>query len=500
MSMQLIVTFFLALPWLNPFASGPSPAVVPWLVALTATAALILSISLRTIPGQTPSGASFAQGWGPPTALAWLLAGLISSLIGLLQYFGATAALGAWVSHAAPGEALANLRQRNQFASLTNIALAALVWFASQRAAAGPRQWLMLLGAGLLAAGNAASSSRAGLLELVLLCALAVVWGAWRQPRALRLLLTAVVAYVLAVLLLPRLLGFDPAAHGMLARLRGGELVCASRLTLWSNVLNLIGQKPWLGWGWGELDYAHYATLYAGPRFCDILDNAHNLPLHLAVELGVPVALVICSVGLWWVIRRRPWRETDAVRQMAWSVLAVIMLHSLLEYPLWYGPFQIAFGLCVGFLWRAGDELPEPVATPKARVLSGLLAAVLMACCAYAGWDYHRVSQIYRAPQDRDAAYRDGTLSKIHDSWLFRNQVDFAELSLTPLTRDNAQWTFNTATALLHYSPEPSVIEKVIESAVMLGLDDEALAHLARYRAAFPKEYARWAAANPRLP
>ena len=46
--------------------------------------------------------------------------------------------------------------------------------------------------------------------------------------------------------------------------------------------------SPWLGWGWGELDYAHYATLYDGPRFCDILDNAHNLPLHLAVELGIP--------------------------------------------------------------------------------------------------------------------------------------------------------------------------------------------------------------------
>ena len=167
---------------------------------------------------------------------------------------------------------------------------------------------------------------------------------------------------------------------------------------------------------------------------------------------------------------------------------------------MWYGPFQIAFGLCVGLLWRAGDEPPEPATTPKARVLSGLLAAVLMACCAYAAWDYHRVSQIYRAPQDRDAVYRDGTLSKIRDSWLFRKQVDFAELSLTPLTRDNAQWTFNTATALLHYSPEPSVIEKVIESAVMLGLDDEALAHLARYRAAFPKDYARWAAANTRLP
>jgi O-antigen ligase len=492
---------FIALPWLNPFAPGPSPSVAPWLAALVATAALVLLASLRAVPGGARVGESFAQRWAVPTAWAWFLAGLISSLIGLLQYFGATAALGAWVSQtAAPGEAFANLRQRNQFASLTNIALAALLWLASQRITAPSRQWLMLLGAGLLAAGNAASSSRAGLLELVVLCALAGIWGVWRQPRVLRLLIAAVLAYALAIVALPWLLGFDPAAHGMLARLRGGELACASRLTLWSNVLDLIGQKPWLGWGWGELDYAHYYTLYAGPRFCDILDNAHNLPLHLAVELGIPMALLICGLGVWWVMRRRPWRETDAVRQMAWSVLAVILLHSLLEYPLWYGPFQVAFGLCVALLWRIPGDIPKPSAGRPSvsafSVVRALAMVAVMGGCAYAAWDYHRVSQIYKSPQDRDAAYRDSTLTKISDSWLFRNQVRFAELSLTPLTRANAQWTFDTATALLHYSPEPSVIEKVIESAVMLGLDDEALMHLARYRAAFPKEYARWTAAN----
>ena len=39
------------------------------------------------------------------------------------------------------------------------------------------------------------------------------------------------------------------------------------------------------------------------------------------------------------------------------------------------------------------------------------LAAVL-----YAAWDYHRVSQIYLAPEQRDAAYRGDTLAKVRDS------------------------------------------------------------------------------------
>ena len=209
---------------------------------------------------------------------------------------------------------------------------------------------------------------------------------------------------------------------------------------------------------------------------------------------------------MWWAARQKPWRERDATRQLAWAVLAVILLHSMLEYPLWYGPFQMAFGLCVLLLWRSPQAQNSAQKaskylsnSPVALIIRAQAAIFLVAITvftAYAAWDYHRISQIYLQPDARDAAYRDDTLAKIRKSWLFADQVRFAELILTPLTPANPAWTFSTATALLHFSPEPRVIEKVIESAVMLGRDDEALAHLARYRAAFPKEHAQWAKAN----
>ena len=62
-----------------------------------------------------------------PIAWAWLSAGLISSAIGMLQYFDMGRAFSPWVNQPGLGEAFANLRQRNQFATLTNIALAALL-------------------------------------------------------------------------------------------------------------------------------------------------------------------------------------------------------------------------------------------------------------------------------------------------------------------------------------------------------------------------------------
>ena len=54
------------------------------------------------------------------------------------------------------------------------------------------------------------------------------------------------------------------------------------------------------------------------------------------------------------------------------------------------------------------------------------------------------------------------------------------------------------ASASLHYSPEPAVIERLIESEVMLGMDDAAVLDLARFKAAFPKEHEAWALSNAR--
>ncbi len=503
-ALHAALSVLLILPWLNPYAPGPSPAVVPWLCALFCFAALLLLEA---------AGCRLAKRWADVISCSWLVVGLVSSVLALCQYFDIEALFAPWINSAEPGQAFANLRQRNQFASLTNMALAVLLAWTTHRSnvklAAGASSGLVAAAA-LLAVGNAASASRTGVVQLLLLCVLFAGRGGWhgRSGRFVQLIsAAAVVAYLAAAALLPVAIGLNWQSHGLFARLQIGDEPCASRITLWSNVLHLIAQKPWLGWGWGELDYAHFITLYDGPRFCDILDNAHNLPLHLAVELGVPFAVLVCGGFAWWVLRQKPWAERDASRQMAWAVMAVILLHSMVEYPLWYGPFQMAFGMCLVLLWRQKPPLElqnslenllirpaAPISRARAAML--IIAPALLLFVIYAAWDYHRISQIYLTPESRDARYRDDTLAKIRSSWLFADQVRFAELMITPLSAANAAWTLHTANALLHYSPEPRVIEKLIESAVMLGRDDEALAYLARYRAAFPKEHALWAKAN----
>lgn len=463
------------------------------IICLAAVAGVAASTDSLTETGRV------RQSWVRAIAGAWLAAALISAGIGMAQYLGVSGALAPWVNGTGLGEAYGNLRQRNQFATLMALGLAATGWWVLQ----GVSWRRMVVPTVLLALGSAASSSRTGLLQWALFIALAAQWRGQHGANVRRVLWVAALAYPIATMALPWLAGLDPLTSGAWARLRSGDAACMGRLTLWSNVLHLIAQRPWLGWGWGELDYAHFVTLYPGERFCDILDNAHNLPLHLAVELGMPFAMVVCAVGLWAVLRAKPWREMDPVRLLAWTVLALIGLHSLLEYPLWYGPFQVSVALSLWMLWRTPDPMRSRNSgfmsiRPYALVKYAPVAIGFIAFFSYAGWDYWRISQLYVGANDRAATYRDNTLDKVRGTWLFRDQVQFAELTTMDLTADNAAYVHDLAQRLLHFSPEPRVIEKLIASAIALGHDEEAAYFLIRYQEAFPAAHARWIAASDR--
>lgn len=535
----VLLLVFATVPWIHPLSLGPSVSAVPLLVSWACIGVLLLPGVARAARSPVPvlgwglaaaacagvSLVSLTTGAGPEgvgltaaialvcagvfrfagtaedeiTALiqATLLAGVLSALIGLVQFVGLADAMTPWVSHNTVGEAYGNLRQRNLYASHLNVALCALLWLAgrNERAWSPARVGLLAM---LLSWGNVLSHSRTGLFELLLIVALTCWWGRQRQPAVKIGLLAAVLTYVIVSLGLPWLAPGE-THQGIVGRFTDTSSPCMSRVALWRNVLELIAQHPWLGWGWGELDYAHMMHPYQSERFCAILDNAHNLPLHLAVELGVPVAVLVCLAVLGGIARLRPWAETHPTRQLAWLILAVLGLHSLLEYPLWYGPFQLALTLSLSLLWAVprtsttGDSSPSPASGYRYPTgLNAILGLALLGGVAYAGWDYHLMRQVYLSPEDRTPAYRDDPMLALHRTTLFRDHAQFAELTMSSVTPDNAAWVYAMSTQLLHFSPEPRVLEKAIESATWLGRDAEALLYLSRFIEVYPQEHAQW--------
>lgn len=504
---RALVSLAIALPWLNPFAPGPFPPALQWVVTLVCGA-----LVLAWWAWQRPTAAELGQA----ASNGFLVAALVSSAIGLCQYLGWSEHFYPWMNTSPLGQAYANLRQRNQFATLCNMGLACLMWArfsltpVAQPVPRGTSHdtphvatWLM---AALLGLGNATSSSRTGFFQWLLIGLCLLVWHRLQgaeasDARAQRrerwtVYFVASAAFGVGLFMLPRLLGLDPTTHGLLGRIGGDADPCNSRVALWNNVLYLISLKPWTGWGWGELGFAHYSVLQPQLRFCDILDNAHNLFLQLAVEVGVPITLGVALLLLWFFVRGRPHAEQNPTRQAMWVAVLLILLHSMLEYPLWYGPFLTAAVLAAVVLWpwRHSDTANTSGGQRSVAPVAALAAALVLAAAAYMAWEYRRVSQIFLPQEERAPAYQSHTLEKIRDNWLFRRYVKYAELTTTPVTEQSAPRVRELALAVLHFSAEPRVIEKLLDSTVLLGDNDELLAHMARYEAAFPKEYRRWRA------
>jgi O-antigen ligase len=456
----------MVLPWVHPWAPSPLPNVVPLLISWGCIGLLMVwGLRLKT----------------KDIARAWVIAALISSAMGLVQYFGLSDAWSGWL-HVPEylGEARANLRQRNQLATLTALGILATLWWASNGLRRSHALWMLAL----LAAGNAATNSRTGLLQMLLACALVWWWGRLShhgQRLSWRLALWSLVVYALSIWVLPLLLSAIAGTQAVSALSRMGmNDGCGSRAVLWRNVLELIAQTPWWGWGWGELKFAHYSAQYSGERFCEILGNAHNGPLQLAFTLGVPLAsLIILSLTVF-VLRMRPWQTPQTNQQLAWGVLSVIGLHSMLEYPLWYGPFQMAVLLCVVLLFQAKLETST---LPQRGLL--VLGASLMSLVAALAVDYSRVRQVFIPPGQRSAVWPGDALSLAKSSLVFQSTAQFAQYSLTPVTADNAHAMLEKGLLLLHYSPEPKVIRKVIEAAQMVGDEETAALHQKRLKVAF---------------
>jgi hypothetical protein len=450
--------------------------------------------------------------------LSLVIAAGVSAGIGLIQFMGLASAWSPWISESVNQDAYGNLRQRNQQATLMALGLLGLLSLLQRRcetnhdghtSTQGASQialpaWLTPTAMGLvawLALGSAMTGSRTGALVWVLALLLVFLWRKTLSLPVKKLALWAAMIYAAWVIAMPGLaplLGNN--SMGLLGRM--GDPNSFARIPLWLNVIELIAMKPWLGWGWGKLAYAHYSTVFESPRFGELLDNAHNLPLHLAVELGVPIAATFCVGVAWFVARGKPWRLQSTQLMLAWGSLVLVGFHSLLEYPLWYGAFMLTSLFSVVSIVKSrrtqsifGNTLEESTTDTPTLSLTRLRQTVglmVLLSTLYLAWDYHRVSQIYVQPDQRSDFYKTDPWSAAQKSWLFATHVQFAQFSVTPLERGNAAQISRTAQQLATWSPEPFVIEKLIQSAAMSGANDVAMFHFARYKAAYPSAYQTW--------
>ncbi len=259
-----------------------------------------------------------------------------------------------------------------------NIASAwlALVWPLTLAALVqqGLNRWrrvVVLTLAVLLVVALVLTESRNGWGSLVLVVPLVLGPPSW--PWLIPLLVLALLPVLLSVLPGVPLLLQDPARtlvpEPLWARLSdsqyAGERVLAStRISQWNVALQLIGERPWLGWG-----AAAFSVIYP-LRTGKWHGHAHNLPLELAISHGLPVAVLVVGLVLsLLVISLR--RGCSGLFDRAWwtAMFVLVLLHGT-DLPFFDSRLNIAGWILLAGL-RASfspelSERPQPVPAPGA--------------------------------------------------------------------------------------------------------------------------------------
>jgi O-antigen ligase len=386
------------------FGALPPSLTLQALGMLAGSALLVIS------GGSAARGPNATKAFGA-FALGLLVAGVANSAVAAVQIFAPEWADGNWIARSTEGRAIGNLRQANHLSSL-------LLWSLMAAVALHELRWLPRIALWALSVpivwALELTGSRTGAASLLLLLG----WGLLdrRLSRAARwwlastpLLYAFIYASMTAFMGVSQKLTASAASTGR--TIASGTWAAGnpnSRPNIWQNTIDLVAGQPWTGVGFGEFNLAW--TLSSFPSRANIFfDNCHNLLLQLAVELGLPRAILVIALLVLALLQglkraRNARGSAGLVASTGMLLVVMLMLHSMLEFPLWSAYFLMPAALAWGFVLCTPDETPEPVTpSPATRSLAnaltaywGLAAGVVMSLLgAWAMLDYFKVTQTF---------------------------------------------------------------------------------------------------------
>lgn len=434
-------------------------------------------------------GAAVRQGGSARSMLAalstgWVVLGIFSVAVAAVQVFLPESAGGYWLASSPEiGRAYGNIRQPNQLATFMIWACISVVWLGEVGYVRRGLVMALLFG---FVFTVVLSASRMGLLAVLMLCA----WGLFDRKLSggsrISLLATALML-VLSWWLMSIWAAHGEHVFGAANRVEAG-VVKSIRFTLWPHALELIKQHPLSGVGWHAFNLEWTFGSFTG-RSDAYFDNVHNLPLQLVVELGIPVGLGI-TVLLGWALLRAFGSAADEPRSLAvdrrcaFMMVAMVVLHSMLEYPLWYLylllPTAFYLGFCLSM--ASARRFVMQVAMPgRALVLAGVWVSA-MGVAMYA--DYMRVAVIYR-PAEFDLPLFE-RIERAQSAWVFGPRADHALATNFP----PGQVALDAAKRAARHYIDPEMMITWATSLHATG-DHERAAYMVKKLGEFPSPLAR---------
>jgi len=466
-----------ALGW-SPYAGQPTTAT---LYLLWAAMIVVLGHALRaraTLPDVAAT-------------LSWFLlaGGMLTAVVGLLQHFQVSTSFDFLIGRKVAAQVYGNLGQPNHAASYLALSLVAGTYlYCTRRLGAAPATgcaWLLLLVLVL-------TGSRSAWLYLAVVVALALLLHRKRkdaESRKFALAAPALLAgYVVAhgVAALPFMAGSGGQATAM-DRLFEMATGVDARLQLWAEGWAMFQQAPIHGAGWGWFSWNHFLHSEAQPvaPAPGVYNHAHNVLIHLLAETGLAGAAILVGAAAMWISDLKRMRM-DPEYWWVFSLLGILSVHSLLEYPLWYSYFLGMAALLAGLGSQRSLRLRRTLAT-RVAIGAGILAGCMHLVLFLAPYrDFERlVFSPGAGRQASDAAFAEAVVALYREP-LLEPYVELAIALGTEVSADHLPEKIALLERASHFAPVSIVAYRQAMLLALAGDDDAALRQFHRALHAYP--------------
>jgi O-antigen ligase len=449
-------------------------------------------------------------------ALQWWVAaaGLLVAASGFVQYYHVPLPAGGVYMAAQPLNAMfGTVNQYNNFADYLGCAVISAAFLHARNALS----LLPALSIALpLAAGMALSGSRGSWGYFVIALALVPLLRLGGHSREARRVLH-LASFALAVFLLVQILNLytgifvgpegrpDSSGDRLMRYLEigGGTGERPIRVQLFLYAWLMFLSNPLLGIGFGEYAWRAFELAAgltgAGPPGLD--RHSHNLFLQLLAETGI-LGLLCIAVPLASWFWRMPWRSLAPERCWTIGVLAVIGLHSMVEFPLWHANFLGMFALLFGAA-SPGAAAIAPTRLRRGMVLAVVLAGSLTACGVWS--DYRAFERWYVAVEAKAARGESpGSgdlegLMKLREGSLFGPYFERIASEAISLDEEGLGDKLALNTQVMRAYPMPSVVLRQVALLALSGRDADAERTLRAAVKLYPEWTRKWLPALEKL-
>jgi len=431
--------------------------------------------------------------------LCWfVVAGtLANAAIGLMQLWGVQSPLSPFVLPQIRGRVYANTGQPNHLADYLCLGLASLAYLYGVRRLALP---YALAAASVLLLVLTASGSRSAWIYLIALVILGLLLQRLRPHPAARRILGFAIACLAGFLAIQWFAGrlLPTAAFSVetiSSRLGTEGIQSANRMRMWYAAWQMFLDAPFFGVGFRQFAWQHFllnAQLPVQRTESAITDNAHNLVFQTMAEFGIAGIAVLCAglAPMLLAIRRQ---EPGAHLWWLCAVLAILGIHSMLEYPLWYAYFLGIAAVVLGVSETAAISIGE---RSRGRVLLVPMLVLGVIATANVYQDYRTLQSLHQIPPHttgggaRNGESTAAALLELQQHSLFAPFVELALSRLMVLDREQIDDKLAFNGQVMRFAPSADVVYR---QAILLALNGQKEAAQAQWQLAeanFPSDRA----------